>query len=115
MLYLIKVLISAAIIVLVTEVAKKSPQFAALIASIPLVSVIALTWMYYESSGNIKRLQSHSLGVFWYVLPSLVFFILFPLCLNKMHFWWSLALSAFATFLAYLGMIWALAKFGIKL
>jgi len=115
MLYAIKILLSAGIIVLVSEIAKKSPHFAALVGSLPLVSLIAITWIYYESNGDVKRLQDHSIGVFWYVIPSLVFFVLFPVCMNKMHFWWSMTISAAATILAYFAMIWVLAKFGMKL
>ena len=115
MLYLIKVLISATVIVVITEVAKKSPQLGAIIGSLPLVSLIAITWMHYESSGEIKRLQDYSTGVFWYVLPSLVFFLLFPVCLNKIPFWGSMLIACAATFLAYLTMVWGLGKFGMKL
>ncbi len=112
--YLIKLLVSAGMIVLISEVSKKSAHLGALVGSLPLVSLIAITWIFIETN-DIKRIQDHSIGVFWYVLPSLIFFVLFPFCLNKMHFWWSMAISIFATFLAYLVMVWILARFGMKL
>lgn len=112
--YLIKLFLSAGMIVLISEVAKKSPHLGALVGSLPLVSLIAITWLFYETH-DIKRIQEHSIGVFWYVIPSLVFFVLFPMCLNKMHFWWSMTVSIAATFIAYLIMVWILAKFGMKL
>ena len=115
MLYAIKLLLSAGMIVLISEISKKSAHLGALVGSLPLVSLIAITWLFYETNGDIKRLQDHSIGVFWYVLPSLVFFILFPFCLNKLHFWWSMLISIGATFLAYLAMVWILGKFGMKL
>lgn len=114
MMYVIKLLISAGMIVLISEVAKKNAHLGALVGSLPLVSLLAITWLFIET-GDVKRIQDHSIGVFWYVLPSLVFFLLFPLCLNKMHFWWSMTISIFATFLAYLLMVWILAKCGMKL
>ena len=115
LLYLIKVFVSAGMIVLITELSKKSAHLGALVGSLPLVSLIAITWLYYETNGNIKRIQDHSIGVFWYVLPSLIFFVLFPFLLNKMSFWPSMILSIGATFCGYLFMVWALAKFGFKL
>lgn len=113
-LYLVKILLSAGMIVLISEVAKKSASLGALIGSLPLISLLAITWLFYET-GDIKRIQEYSTGVFWYVLPSLVFFLLFPLCLNKIPFWGSMLLSISATFLAYLLMIWILGRFGMKL
>jgi len=115
MLYVVKILISATLIVLISELAKKSAHLGAIIGSLPLVSLIAITWMFYESNGDIKRMQDYSFGVFWYVLPSLVFFLLFPFFLNKLPFWGSMLIASTATFLAYLAMVWGLGKFGMKL
>ncbi len=115
MLYVVKILISATLIVLISELAKKSAHLGAIVGSLPLVSLIAITWMFYESNGDIKRMQDYSIGVFWYVLPSLVFFLLFPACLNKLPFWGSMLIASAATFLAYLAMVWGLGKFGMKL
>jgi len=113
--YLIKIFISASMIVLITELSKKSAHLGALVGSLPLVSLIAITWLYYETNGDIKRIQDHSIGVFWYVLPSLIFFVLFPALLHRMAFWPSMFLSIGATFCGYLIMVWVLARFGFKL
>ncbi len=116
MLYFVKLLVSAGFIVLITEISKKNVHLGALIGSLPVVTLIIMAWMFYESEGGTtKRLQDYSIATFWYVLPSLIFFVIFPLCIGKMHFWWSMTLSGLATFLAYLAMIAVLARFGIKI
>ena len=112
--YLVKLLISAGMIVLISEVAKRSPHAGALISALPLVSLIAITWLYYDTGGDTKLLRQYAHGVFWYVIPSLVFFVLFPVCLDRMHFWWSMLLSAAATSLAFVIMKWALTQCGVK-
>ena len=115
MLYIIKLLLSAGMIVLISEISKKSAHLGALVGSLPLVSLLAITWLYYETNGDIKKLQDHSIGVFWYVIPSLVFFLIFPYCLSKLTFWVSMGASIAATFIAYIVMIRILAHFGMKL
>lgn len=112
--YIVKTLISAIIIVAVSELAKRNSIWAATLASLPLVSLLAFVWLYIET-GDTTRIASLSLGVFWLVLPSLVLFIVFPNLLRVgWGFWPSLLVSCIATAGAYAAMIWSLAKFGIK-
>lgn len=91
--YALKVVISALLIVAISEIAKRSTGFAALIASLPLTSLLAFVWLKAEGSspGLIAELASQ---IFWLVIPSLVLFIALPLLLRQwLNFWISLAIS----------------------
>jgi len=103
--YAFKIVLSALILVAVAEVAKRSTLWAAALASLPLVSLLAFVWLYLDT-GDVQKVAALSSGVFWLVLPSLVLFVLLPVLLRSgMGFWPSLAVSCVATVLAYLGTI----------
>lgn len=116
MLYtVVKVLLTAVIVVAISEIAKRSSAFGALVASLPLTSLLAFLWIYGET-GDTAKIASLSQSIFWFVLPSLVLFIVLPLLLAKgFGFWLSLAVSSGLTFAAYLAMIAVLGRFGITL
>lgn len=91
--FAIKVIITALIVVGVSELAKKIPLFAAIIASLPLTSILALTWLYWDTS-DTSEVEKLSLSIFWAVLPSLLFFLALPFLLKKgLSYWSSLAIS----------------------
>lgn len=113
--YLLKVVVSACIIVAISEVAKRSTSFAALIAALPLTSLLAFLWLHFEGTpaGQIARLAHE---IFWLVLPSLVLFLVLPLLLHYgLGFWPSLLLSISATVGVYLILLPLLRRFGILL
>ncbi len=113
--YALKVGISAIVIVAITEIAKRSSGFAALLASLPLTSLLAFMWMRFEGveSARIAELSSQ---IFWLVLPSLILFLLLPLLIKQgLGFWLSLAISVAATAAWYLAMLPLLRKFGVQL
>ena len=113
--YSLKILVSAMLIATISEVAKRSPGFAALIASLPLTSLLAFVWLRAEgsSSSQIAQLSSQ---IFWLVLPSLVLFLVLPLLLRHgLEFWLSLALSMGATVCAYLALLPLLRRMGVGL
>ena len=111
---IIKTLISAAIIAMVSEIAKRSPAFAALIASLPLISVLGMLWIYQETS-DVQRIASHAEATFWLVLPSLPMFLLLPAMLRHgFGFYLALALNVALTALLYFGMVKIGATFGLK-
>ena len=113
--YILKFFVSALIIVLVSEIAKRSCGFAALIASLPLTSLLAIIWLHIDGS-EAKQIAELSSQIFWLVLPSLVFFLVLPLLLKKgLGFWPSLALSATATIVCYLALLPFLRRFGVQL
>jgi hypothetical protein len=113
--YALKIALSALILVVVAEVAKRSTFWAAAVASLPLISLLAFVWLYLDT-GDVQKVAALSSGIFWLVLPSLLLFVLLPFLLrNGLGFWFSLAASSPATAQAYLGMIKLLGMFGIRL
>jgi hypothetical protein len=112
--YTVKILLTAVLVVSVSEVAKRSSFWGATLASLPLTSVLAFTWLYIDT-GDTQRVGALSQGVLWLVLPSLVLFIALPLLLKAgVGFWLSLVSSCAATALAYVVMVKVLAQFGIR-
>lgn len=116
MLYLAaKAILSGIIIAIVSEVAKKSPGLGALIASLPLVSILAIIWLWHDTS-DVGRIASYAEATFWLVLPTLPMFLLLPWLLREgTSFWISLGLSCLLTIALYLLTIWLLPKFGISI
>ena len=114
-LYIIKLLISAGVIVVISELSKKLPLLASLIASLPLVSVLGMIWMYREKL-EVEKIAAHAEGTFWYVLPSLPMFLLMPWMLRK-GFSFPACLSAgiALTGILYFLMTKVLARFGMNL
>jgi len=113
--YIIKIVLTTILIVAVSEIAKRSSFLAALLASIPLVSVLAIFWLYFDTK-DISKISEFTTSVFWLVLPSLVFFISFPLLLKQgLHFYPSIGLSIGLTVFSYWMLLAALNNIGVKL
>src|SRR4051812_20844555 len=98
MLYLlVKAILSGVIIMAVSEIARRSPAFGALIASLPLVSLLAILWLWRDT-GDRARIADHAEATFWYVLPSLPMFLALPWMLRHgVGFWTALAGSCLLT------------------
>ena len=93
MLYLVlKTAITAGLVVAVSEIAKRSTLFAGLLASLPLISVMALAWLYVET-GSEAEVAALCRSIFLMILPSLVFFLTLPMAL-RMGIGFSLAMMA---------------------
>ena len=116
MLYLIiKAAISGVIVAIVSEIAKRYPGFGALIASLPLVSVLGMIWLWHDKP-DVPNMAAHVQATFWFVLPSLPMFLLIPWMLRSgLGFWGSLAIGCVMTIVLYLLMTWAGPKFGLRL
>ena len=113
--YAIKLLISAGIIVLISELSKKMPLLASLVASLPLVSVLGRIWMYGEKV-EVEKIAAHAEGTFWYVLPSLPMFLIMPWMMKKgISFYLSLGCGILLTVILYLVMTKLLARLGMNL
>lgn len=111
----IKAALSGILAATVSEIAKRSPAFGALVASLPLISIMAVIWLWRDTDDN-ARIASHMEATFWYVLPSLPMFLLMPAMLrHAVGFWPSMAASCVLTVALYFITAWALAKFGINL
>lgn len=111
----VKSALSGLIVMLVSETAKRSPAFGGLIASLPLISVLGIIWLWNDTA-DTERVAAHAESTFWFVLPSLPMFLIFPTLLrHEMPFWLALTLSCGMTMLLYLLAAWLLTKTGIKL
>ncbi|MFA7267765.1 MAG: DUF3147 family protein [Sterolibacterium sp.] len=113
--YAIKLFLSALIIVAISEIAKRSTGFAALLASLPLTSLLAFVWLQVEGA-QPEKIAELSSQVFWLVIPSLLLFLLLPLLLrNGVGFWASLGLSILATAGCYAALLPLLRRMGVNL
>ena len=113
--FAIKAALSGLLAALVSETAKRSPAFGALVASLPLISIMAVIWLWRDTA-DAARIASHMEATFWYVLPSLPMFLLMPAMLRGgVGFWPALVTSCVLTSLLYLIMASVLARFGIRL
>ena len=119
--YSIKLVLTAAIIVLISEISKKLPILGSLIASLPLISVLGMLWMYGETENDekidtVEKIATHAEGTFWYVLPSLPMFLAMPWMLRKgISFPVSLSTGIVLTGILYFLTTRILAKFGMSL
>ncbi len=112
---LIKAALSGIIVMAASEMARRSPGLGGLIVSLPLVSILAMIWPWRDT-GDTERLAAQSEATFWFVLPSLPMFLIFPALLRHgLGFWPALALSCLVTMGLYSLTIWALSRFGIQL
>lgn len=103
--YLVKLVVTALVVVAVSEIAKRSTIAGAILASLPLVSILAMIWLWTETR-DTGRIAALSVDILWLVPPSLLLFILLPLLLRSgVGFWPALGASAAATALAYLAVL----------
>lgn len=95
-----KYLITAGLVVLISEVAKRSDKIGALIAALPLVTVLTLFWLYFENQSS-EKIANHAYYTFWYVIPTLPMFLAFPWLLSRLGFWGAMAASIVLTILCF--------------
>lgn len=112
--FLFKIIVSALIIWLVSEIAKRFTLFAAILASLPLTSILALLWLYRDTK-DIQKIIDLSTGIFWAVLPSLLFFLILPALLRMgVKFNVAMLISSLVMFIGYSIYVYVLSKIGIK-
>ena len=112
---ILKVAITAALIVGISELARRSSLLGGLLASLPLTSLLAFVWLYRDTH-DAAKISALSMSIFWLVLPSLVLFIALPVLLKRgVAFWPALGLSIVAMLASYGAMVFGLGKAGIKL
>ena len=116
MLYLIiKAALSGAIVAAVSEVARRYPGWGGLVASLPLTSLLAMVWLYRDSS-DPERVAELSVSTIWFFVPSVPLFIALPILLkNGVGFWASMAIVIVGTLALYAIWFWAAPKVGIRL
>jgi len=109
-----KYLITAAVVVVVSEAAKRSDKLGGAIAALPLVTLLALVWLYVEKQPQAK-IANHAFYTFWYVLPTLPMFLAFPWLLTRIGFWPAMVASAVITAACFSVTALAVRPFGIQL
>ena len=116
MLYFItKAALSGLLIALIATVAKRFPGFGALIASLPLISVVGMIWLWRDRP-DPANMAAHAQATFWFVLPSLPMFLAIPAMLRAgIGFWASLVAGCLLTVALYGLMVWLGPRFGIRL
>lgn len=109
-----KYLVTAAVVVIVSEAAKRSDKLGGFIAALPLVTVLALIWLHVEGQPSTK-VANHAWYTFWYVLPTLPMFLAFPALLDRVGFWPTLVVCVGIT-LACFGLLALVGRrFGLDL
>lgn len=109
-----KYLVTAGVVVVVSEFAKRSDKLGALIASLPLVTILTLIWLYVEKQ-PMDKVANHAWYTFWYVLPTLPMFLVFPALLPRLGFWPTLAVCTAITVICFVLFALAVRRFGIEL
>lgn len=109
-----KYLITAAMVVFISEIAKRSDRLGGLIAALPLVTVLTLVWLYVEAQPT-EKIANHAWYTFWYVVPTLPMFLLFPVLLPQLGFWWTLAASVVISVVCFVVFAAVVKRFGIVL
>ncbi|MBE0515620.1 DUF3147 family protein [Sulfurimonas sp.] len=113
--YITKLIITALLIVLISEIAKRSSIAGAILAAIPLVSILAMTWMYIDTNSSLKAVE-FSKSIVWLIAPSMTLFIVFPILIEKgIGFYLSMIISIALTVFAYYSVILLLEKLGIRI
>ncbi|MCD5415968.1 DUF3147 family protein [Candidatus Bipolaricaulota bacterium] len=113
--YIVKLAITTMLIVLISEIAKRSAFLGAILASIPLISVLALVWLYIGTR-DASKVSALSSSIFWLVLPSLALFISLPILLKQgIDFYLSISIAVAITVACYWLMITTLNFLGVKL
>lgn len=113
--FVIKALLSGAVVAAVSTIARRYPGIGGLIASLPLVSILGMMWLWRDTHDR-ARLAGHAAGTFWFVLPSLPMFLIIPFLLERgISFWPALGVGCAVTIGLYLAMVLVGPKFGLRL
>lgn len=113
--FALKAILSGILIAVISEIARRSPGFAALVASLPLVWILGMIWLWRDT-GDGARIASHAEATFWYVLPSLPMFLILPgLMRQGVGFWPALGIGCAVTIALYLVLMWLAPRFGLPI
>jgi hypothetical protein len=112
---LLKAALSGAIVAAASELARRSSLLGAVLISLPLLSILAMIWLYRDTR-SVDEVADLSWSILWVIVPSLVFFVVLPLALRGgVEFWPSLLLACAATGVAYAIWIWSARRLGFDL
>lgn len=112
--FILKAALSGVLIAIISEVARRYPSFGGLIASLPLISLLAIIWLWRDTGGDVSQVAAHARATLWYVVPSLPLFLILPWMMERgVNFWLSLLVASFITICLYLTAIWVAGRLGI--
>jgi hypothetical protein len=109
-----KYLITAGLVVFISEIAKRSDKLGGFIAALPLITLLTLIWLYVEKQPD-EKIANHAYYTFWYVIPTLPLFLLFPYLLPKLGFWVTLSVCAMMTAVLFWLFALLMQRVGIQL
>jgi hypothetical protein len=109
-----KYLLTALMVVAVSEFAKRSDKLGGLVAALPLITILSLIWLYLEKQ-PAEKIANHAWYTFWYVLPTLPMFLLFPALMHRIGFVWTLLACIALTVACFAAFALVLRHFGINL
>lgn len=109
-----KYILTAAVVVLVSELAKRSDKLGGLVAALPLVTLLALIWLQLENQPQ-EKIANHAWYTFWYVVPTLPMFLIFPALLPRLGFWPTLLACILITAVCFVLFALVVRRFGIEL
>lgn len=112
---IVKYAVTALVIVIVSEFAKRSDKLGALISSLPLVTIMVMIWLYAEKQGS-EKVANHAYYTFWYVIPTLPMFLVMPWLLRRgINFWSALAICVVVTAICFIITAIIAKRFGVEL
>lgn len=114
MFLLFKYLITAGCVVLISELAKRSDKLGGSIASLPIVTILVMIWLHWEHQSPAK-ISNHAYYTFWYVIPTLPMFLIFPSLHSHIGFWYAMLSCVLITLLLFVMWVLILKPFGIHL
>ena len=109
-----KYLLTAAVVVLVSELARRSDKLGAFVAALPIVTILVLIWLYVEHQPQ-QKIANHAWYTFWYVIPTMPMFLAFPVLLPRLGFWPALLACLVITIAAFAVLALVVRRFGIDL
>ncbi len=115
LLFLIKAAVSGLLVALISTIARRYPGWGGLVASLPLVSVMAMLWLYGETRDS-EKVAGLAMSTFWFFLPSMPMFLIIPLMLRSgWSFGFTMVTALVVTMALYAGMNWLAPRLGIVL
>jgi hypothetical protein len=112
---ILRAAISGVLVALIAAVARRFPGWGGVVASIPMVSTLAMVWLWRDSR-DVAKVATYSESAFWFVLPSLPMFLVIPALMKRgLGFWPALAAGCVTTMILYAAMVWLAPKVGLKL
>jgi len=109
-----KYLTTALVVVIISEVAKRNDKLGGLIGALPLITIMALVWLYFERQ-SYEKIANHAWYTFWYVIPTLPMFLAFPFIYKVTGFWLSLFFCIIIIGISFAVLAYIAKHFGVNL